>query len=365
MSADKRIALFIPTLSGGGAERVTLNLAGGFAEAGHPVDLVVADASGSFRQEIPAGVRLVDLQAGRVLKALPALVRYLKRERPPALLSALNYANVIALIAATLAGSSTKVFVAEHSSVSRTLGQRSASIRVMHRLMRFFYKRAARVVAVSEGVANDLHEHLNIGERYLKVIYNPILNDRLTELTKEPIEHPWFAAGERPVISAVGRLTAVKDFANLLRAFALTRAQVPCRLMILGEGEEREALTALAAELGVTEDVWMPGFVQNPYAYITRSSLFVLSSKTEGLPTVLVEALACGTPVVATDCKSGPAEILQRGRYGDLVPVGDSAALSQAMVPILRGESSRREEPDLTPYTLQYATNQYLRLFGF
>ncbi|PWK09682.1 glycosyltransferase [Tumebacillus permanentifrigoris] len=365
MNADKRIALFIPTLSGGGAERVTLNLAGGFAQAGHPVDLVVADASGSFRQEIPAGVQLVDLQAGRVSRALPALVRYLKAERPPVLLSALNYANVIALLAGALARSGTKVFVAEHSSVSRTLGQRSLAISVMHRMMRFFYKRAARVVAVSEGVANDLSQHLNIGETSLKVIYNPILNDRMSELLKETVLHPWFEADDTPVVVAVGRLTAVKDFANLLRAFALTRQQVNSRLMILGEGEERGMLTALAAELGVAEDVWMPGFVSNPYAYIRQSALFVLSSQTEGLPTVLVEALACGTPVVSTDCKSGPAEILQRGRYGTLVPVRDSEALSQAMVAVLRGVGGSRELPDLSPYTLEYATNQYLRLFGY
>ncbi|MBL0389243.1 glycosyltransferase [Tumebacillus sp. ITR2] len=362
---NNSIALFIPTLQGGGAERVTLNLAAGFAKAGHEVKLVVPDASGSFRNEIPAGVTLVDLQAGRVTRALPALVRFLKKERPAVLLSALNYANVIALLAVRLARVDTQVFVAEHTSISRTMGSKSPAIRVMVGLMRILYKKAARVVCVSEGVAEDLHRIIKIGEHSLKVIYNPILNERMTELAQENVFHSWFGESEPPVLIGVGRLTGVKDFSNLLRAFALVRKQERSRLMILGEGDERAHLEALVEELGVGDDVWMPGFVGNPYAYIRQSALFVLSSKTEGLPTVLVEALACGTPAVSTDCKSGPAEILQQGRYGELVPVGDSPALADAILRTLRKETSSEELPDLTPYTWEYATQQYLRLFGF
>ncbi|NLO89188.1 MAG: glycosyltransferase, partial [Clostridia bacterium] len=187
------------------------------------------------------------------------------------------------------------------------------------------------VVAVSQGVADDLVKTTGLMRELIKVIYNPIVTPELLEKAKESIGHPWFKPGQPPVILSAGRLTAAKDFPTLIHAFARVRAERLARLMILGEGEERPNLESLVRELGLESDVSMPEFVENPYAYMARAAVFVLSSAWEGFGNVLVEAMAVGTPVVSTDCPSGPAEILEGGKWGKLVPVGDVEKLAKAL----------------------------------
>jgi glycosyltransferase involved in cell wall biosynthesis len=194
------------------------------------------------------------------------------------------------------------------------------------------------------------------------VVYNPVITPEIMALARQTPDHPWFAAGGPPVILAVGRLTPQKDFPTLLRAFAEVRRRRPARLLILGEGEERAALEALGADLGVAADVALPGFRENAMAYMAGSALFVLSSAWEGLPTVLIEALAAGTRVVSTDCPSGPREILQDGRLGSLVPVGDVAALADAMTAALARPAAPAPAEALTPFTRDAAVDHYLRL---
>lgn len=337
-----KASLFLQDLHGGGAERVMLLLAGGLAHRGCDVDLVLIRREGAYADSLPPGVKVVELGTGRMLNSILALSRYLRRERPHALLTALVHVNVGALLAAMLARTGTRVIVTEHNQISRNFAAlRSLTLRSAYRLVPRLYRRASRIVAVSDGVADDLSRFSGIGRGHIDVVHNPIVTPELMARTSEPLDDPWFGpcagAGEDqpPVFLGVGRLAAQKDFSTLIRAFAKVRAARPARLVILGEGEERADLEALVDGFGLGADVRLPGFAANPYAFMSRSAAFVLSSRFEGLPTVLVEAMACGTQVVATDCPSGPREILREGRLGGLVPVGDADALARAMVETL------------------------------
>jgi glycosyltransferase involved in cell wall biosynthesis len=357
------IAFFLPSLNGGGAERIILNLMQGITARGLPVDLVLAAAKGPLLDQLPSSVRLVDLHAARVLRSVGPLAGYLRRERPRALVSSMNYANLVALWAAKLAGQGTPVVVTVHTTPSHSKPQVSGpTARLWPPLLRTFYPWAASVVAVSRGAADDLARWSGLPRSRVEVVYNPVITSTGLAAARHRPDHPWFHPGQPPVILGVGRLTEQKDFPTLVRAFAEVRRRRPARLMILGEGEDRPALTGLAAELGVAEDVTLPGFRDNALAYMASSALFVLSSAWEGLPTVLIEALAVGTPVVSTDCPSGPREILQDGRLGILVPVGDARALAAAMLETMERPETAIPEDALTPFTREAAVDHYLRL---
>lgn len=353
------IAFFLPSVRGGGAQRVIVNLAQGLVERGVPVDVVLAAAEGVFLDQLPPAVRVVDLRGRRLLRSVVPLIRYLRRERPRVLVSSMSHANLIALWAAKLAGTRTPVMVTVHNTMSESTRQAGG---LEPRLLRAFYPWAASVVAVSRGAADDLARTTGLPRDRVEVVYNPVITPAILALARGRPDHPWFAAGEPPVVLGVGRLTRQKDFTTLIRAFAQVRRLRPARLVILGDGEDRPALEALARELGVSADVALPGFRDDAPAYMAAASLFVLSSAWEGLPTVLIEALAAGTRVVSTDCPSGPREILQEGRLGALVPVGDVASLATAMAEALA--QSRQPPPveALRPFTRDAAVDHYLSL---
>jgi len=361
----KKVAIYLPSLRGGGAERVMVGLANGIAARGYEVDIVLARAEGPYLADVSRYVRLVDLGATRVIASLPGLVRYLRRERPEAMLSALNYANVVAIIARGLAQVSTRLVVSEHSNISLSKQfSRGLIPRLVFRLMAWVYPYADGIVAVSSGVADDLAQVIGMVRDRIKVIYNPIYTPAVESLSKEPIPHPWLGADSLPVIIGMGRLTLQKNFPSMIHAFDKVRTQHPCRLMILGEGELRGELEALVKALNLDEEVIFPGFVKNPYAYMSRAALFVLSSGWEGFGNVLAEAMACGCPVVSTDCPSGPAEILEDGKRGRLVPVGDVYALAAAILATLTEDN----HPDLVSRARAFGVEQavagYLDVLG-
>jgi glycosyltransferase involved in cell wall biosynthesis len=357
------IAFFLPSLHGGGAQRVVVNLIQGIVERGLPVDVVLVAAEGAFLDQLPEAVRLVDLRAPRVLRSLPPLIRYLRRERPRVLVSSMTHANLVALWAAKLARRNTPVIVTVHTTHSRGSGKNGRPAGGLRpRLMRAFYPWSARVVAVSRGAADDLISTVGVPPHRVEVIYNPVITPAMAQLARQATDHPWLAPGQPPVIVGAGRLTRAKDFPTLIRAFAEVRRQRQARLIILGEGEERANLMALVDELGLGDDVTLPGFRENALAYMASSAVFVLSSAWEGLPTVLIEALAAGARVVSTDCPSGPREILQGGRLGALVPVGDPAALARAITESLDGPAGPIPFDALTPFTRDAAVDHYLRL---
>lgn len=357
------IAFFLPSVRAGGAQRVIVNLAQGITERGLPVDVVLAAADGAFLDQLPPAVRLVDLRAGRLARSLVPLTSYLRRERPRVLVSSMSHANLIAIWAAKLAGRATPVVVTVHTTISQaTTGVGRLEARLWPYMVRAFYPWAAGVVAVSRGAADDLARTSGVPRERVRVIYNPVITPALLQLARETPDHPWFGPEQPPIILGVGRLTLAKDFPTLIRAFAEVRRRRPVRLVILGEGEERAKLEALVNELGLADDVSLPGFRENAGAYMARAALFVLSSVWEGLPGALIEALAMGARVVSTDCPSGPREILQDGRLGALVPVGDAAALAEAMIAALDRPAGTPLVDALLPFTSDTAVDQYLRL---
>jgi glycosyltransferase involved in cell wall biosynthesis len=327
-----RLAVFAATSGHSGVDRILTNLITQWAAWGLRVDLLQVRRHGPTLSSLPTGVRCIDLGTAHVNSALPALVRYLRRERPRALLADKDRVNRIAILARRLAGTPTVLAVRLGTTVSVNLASRGPLERWLQRLsIRYLYRLADRIIVPSNGVASDLVERLGVGRARIQVAHSPIVSARLEALARAAVDHPWLAPGEPPVILGVGELGARKDFGTLIRAFALVRTERPCRLIILGRGRQRERLLALAAELGVGEVVDLPGFVANPYPYMRQAALFALTSRWEGLGIVLVEALACGTPAVSTDCPSGPREILEPCCPQALVPVGDHLALARVI----------------------------------
>ena len=359
-TSKKRLAIFLPGLYDGGAERILLNLAGGIAARGFPVDLVLARAEGPYMSEISDSVRVIDLKATRVMMCMPALIHYLRSERPVSMLSAL-YANIIAVWAKRITGFPQRIVLSEHNTLtSVSNGENDLRWKLYPKLAKWFYPWADDIIAVSKGVADNLTLAAGLSPERIQVIYNPIVTPDLQKKSKSLLEHPWFSTGEPPVVLGVGRLTAQKAFNVLIEAFAQVRKSQPARLIILGEGEERPMLEAQIKQLGLEQDIDLPGFVSNPYPYMNQSALFVLSSRWEGLPTVLVEAMSLRTPVIATDCPSGPREILKDGQYGQLVPVDDPSALALAIQNSLENRATCAVEESWKPFELNCVTDQYL-----
>lgn len=367
MNTFETIAIFSPSLQIGGAEQVVVNLANGFSRHGKSVALLLANADGPLRSKLDASVKVVDFYKSGVFGALKPLARFLSENSPDILFSAQSHANIIALLAYRLAGVQLPVVISEHTTMSLHFNlEPGIKNRFIPKLARLLYRQAHAVACISQGVADDILAVTKIAPGRVHRIYNPVLPP-LTELQQKieaPVEHPWFLPDALPVILAVGRLTAAKDYPTLLRAFVQVRQERNANLLILGDGEKRTKLENLINELSLTHSVQLPGFVENPYAYMSRCSLFVLSSAWEGLSNVLVEALACGASIVSTDCKNGPAEILENGRHGVLVPVGDSSALAEA---ILANISNRTDRASLRQRALDFSldtiTQQYLDLF--
>jgi glycosyltransferase involved in cell wall biosynthesis len=358
-------SLFVPDLSGGGAERVMLSLATELAARGHTVDLVLSAMRGEYLSRVPERVSLVDLKAKSPILSARPLANYLRSRRPAVLLSALSQANVCAVAARKLAGGDTRIVISIHNTLSLEARHgKSLKLKLMPGFMRAFAPMADTIVAVSEGVAEDFRRMVPVPEERMRVIYNPVVSDDLLRRAAEPAGHPWFADGAPPVVLAAGRLTRQKDFPMLIRAFSRVRKERAARLMILGQGEDRMYLEALIADLKLGDDVSLPGFVSNPYALMNKAALFALSSRFEGLPTVLIEAMACGCPVVATDCPSGPREILAGGRYGTLTPAGDEKAFAAALLAALEKPRATPPEQSWCQYTLPVSVAHYVEALG-
>jgi glycosyltransferase involved in cell wall biosynthesis len=333
----RRVTMFSKNLLGGGAERVAVNLLKALPREVFDLELVLVEAWGAFLDHVPDDVPLTDLAKGKtVSKAIVPLARYLQKRRPDVLLSHLAHANVAAVLARELARVPTKVVLVEHNDLSiLTRQRRSLSSQLLQRFKADVYRRADAVIGVSQGVSSYVQRSFGVADEHLHTIYNPVVNDDLVAKSYAPVHHPFFAAGAPPVVLAAGRMSEEKNYPLLLRAFRSLRQRRACKLIILGQGRLKAALEAEARALGLEGEVAFPGFVANPYAYMRRASALVVSSDREGLPTVLIEAMACGCPVVSTDCPSGPREILEGGRWGPLVAVGDAEALAEATLGVL------------------------------
>jgi glycosyltransferase involved in cell wall biosynthesis len=363
---SQRIAIVLPTLSGGGAERVMVTLANLFAARGYMVDLVVVMAKGPFLSNVSPTVRVVDFKKGRVISSLFPLMLYLRTARPDATLSVMTHTNIVAIMARWLSRSTTRLVISERSSITFDVSRDKKLLgRILYFLVPLLYRYNNAIVSVSHAAAADLVRYARLSSDAVAVIYNPFELDRIWSMAQEPVLHPWLAPGQPPVILAIGRLDEAKDFATLIHAFAKLRIKYASRLLILGEGELRANLEALITNCNLTDEhVLLPGFVNNPFSYMARCSMFVLSSKYEGLPGVLIEAMACGAPVISTDCCSGPHEILEGGRWGRLVPVNDAEALTTAMAEVF--DTPHEQLPDVrlraSNFESERAVDAYLKV---
>jgi len=331
------VAIYLPELTPGGAQRVTVDLANGLAARGHDVTLLVSYAGGQLRPEVADEVAVVELSTPAIpglgiVATVPALARNLRRERPDVLFSAMTYANVVATLATRLSASATPVAIVEHTTVGMEMGGKRD---VTNHLARWIYPLADRVIAVSAGVAESVRDQTRVDPERVVVLPNPVPVDAIRERASQSVLVPWLDDPDLEVVLWVGRFAPEKDLATLLAAFDRLHDQRPeARLVLGGTGEERDRIEEMVAERQLDDVVAMPGYV-DPAPYMARASVFALSSTYEGLPTVLVEALACGCPVVSTDCPSGPREILGEEEWGRLVPVGDAAALADALAATL------------------------------
>jgi glycosyltransferase involved in cell wall biosynthesis len=328
-----KIAFLLTGPNGGGAERAMINVANYLARnSHHHVLLFLGSADGAMRDAIDSKVRIVDLGARRARSMLVPLAAHVRSERPDVLVSGLMICDFISLLGRRIWRWPVKIVISVQSHpLARASGSTHGIQRYWPVLIRLLYRRADSVVGISSGVARTVAELLGRPHESVPVIPNPVISPGFREKLEEEPDHPWFHDGGPPVLLAAGRFTEAKDYPTLLRAFAKLTRRREARLIVIGEGEERAALERLIQELGVADRVAMPGFVANPYAWMKRARLFVLSSRWEGFGNVLAEALACGTPVVATDCPSGPVDILDGGAYGQLVAVGDVEALARAI----------------------------------
>ena len=361
-----RLALYGSHRGPNGIGRVICNLANGAVGHGVPVDLLVSHADSADLALLDAGVRVVTLGAHQGRAAVARLADYLERERPAVLLGNREWANRQALAARRRAAVPVRIAFRVGSPPSAGLARRHWPSRAWHRArLRQTYRQADQVIANSHGVSADVLALTGLGADLLATLKNPSIPADLDRLASAAAPHPWLEQRDKPVVLAAGRLVDVKDFVTLLRAFAALRQQRPARLIILGEGPERGALLSLAEQLGMAQDVALPGFSINPVAWMARAALFVLSSRYEGSPNVLIEALACGTPAVSTDCPHGPREILDHGRWGRLVPVGDVPALAAAMAVTLDAPlPAETLRAAMAPYRVDTAARAYLAALG-
>jgi glycosyltransferase involved in cell wall biosynthesis len=334
------VLIFRPTLGQGGADRVTAILIRELRRRGFKISLALLRNGGEYIDEVPAGVTIHWLRANDLSTGLLPLARVLRKENPDVLFSTSSGGNPIAVLAHMLARQQCRLVLSERNVLVH--GAPSAKKTVLLWLKRALYRRADLITCVSDGVRRDLVQRVAVPAELTRVVYNPIVDDHLERLAAEPVEHPWFSDPRKPIVMGAGRLVVEKDFGTLIRAFAAVRARIPSHLVLLGEGPLRPELEALAKTLGVAEDVWMPGFDKNPFRYMSKCNCFVLSSRNEGLPGVLIQAMACGAPSIATDCPAGPSEIIQDGHDGLLVQVGDVEAISQRLNRILTDQTLAR-----------------------
>ena len=348
-----RIALAIPHLGGGGAERSVLKLARGLIEHGHAVDIIVFEKIDTLADEFPPQARQFILKPGRVngfrdrahlarrfgfrilkllrtdlLKDARSVATYIDEERPDCILPSLPGAKSATLLALCCTEQKPVIIPMMRNVVMNRK-------RRFRKLYAILFPTADHIITVSDGVADSVALKLGIPRKRISRIYNPVVSAEIAELARAVPDHPWMSDDGPPVILGAGRLARVKDFPTLLRAFRRVSRNREVRLIILGEGSWRRRLENMIRKMGLQEKVSLPGWVPNPYAFMSRASLFVLSSKQEGLPGVLIQALACGCPCVSTNCPSGPSEILDNGRFGPLVPVGNDSALAAAMERVL------------------------------
>ena len=362
-TSSMKIGLFLSNFSGGGIQRVMLTLAKGFQEAGHEVHIIVVEAAGPLKEDVPEGVKIINLKTKQASRSISPLISYFNSENPDVLLSSQTHFNFVAIMAKLFSKWKGKLVLSEHITIGNMTNNWKEKLFPL--IARLSYRLADRVIVVSDGAASHFLERTHLPVSLIRRIYNPFDIEKIQTLAEDTPQHAWFPSSDSPIFISAGRLTPQKDFPNMLKAFQIVYAQHPdARLLILGEGEDRNELEKLAKALEIQSAVDLPGFAKNPFAMIARADAFILTSRWEGFGNVIVEALACGTPVISTDCPSGPAEILGNGAYGTLVPVGDTHSLAQAMLKEIAAPTPRNKLQDrANDFSIEKIVPEYLEAF--
>ncbi len=324
-------------------------------------------AKGEYLGLLHSGVKIVDLNAGNIFSATFQLIKHLRKTQEDVILSTLIPTNIVAILARLLSRRKLKLYLREANTISRQIADRPFIKRfLLTKLVKACYPLADGHIGISATVAEDLQKFINIPKSKITTIYNPCDISEIEHLAKENVAHKWFADGTKPLIVAVGRLTHQKDFATLINAFALARQSVDARLIILGQGEEEQNLRKLIINLSMEHFIELLGFQKNPYAFIAKSSLFVLSSIYEGASNVIVEALVCRVPVICTDCPGANAEIINYGEFGTIVPVGNVEALAGEIINSLTKGHNKKEfiKSRADDFLLEKIAPQYLDALG-
>lgn len=358
--SHKPIAIFIPSVHGGGAERAMLIFAEELLKLGFEVDLVVGSLDGAWRNSIPDNLSVVDLGAERMIRAIRPLRRYIRSRKPRVLFSTISHANVGALIAKLLSGTDVPVVVRQ-SNTPLSEHRGAFGTRSTGRLIPYIYPYAHAILAVSESVRDELIQMNPKMAPLIKVVPTPVLSPSVYERARVVPDHAWYKRKDKPIILSVGRLKPHKGMFELIEAFSSIKSEIDARLVILGEGDDRVRLERLIERLDLQADVALLGFNDNPFSFMKHSDLFVLASHFEGLPNVLVQALALDIPIIATDCPGGVSELLGHGKYGSLIPVGHAEMLAQGIIKELKNKQCAvREVPHLEKYDVHWATKQYM-----
>ena len=335
-----KVMFFRPTLGQGGADRVTATLLRHFDRERFDVSIALLRVEGEFLEDIGEDTQVHKLAARSLSRSALPLASLLRSERPEVLFCTSSAANIPAVAAHALSGRRCRLILSERNALLR--GNATLKRHIEVQLKRVLYPAADLITVVSQGVGDELVERIGVPKRKISVVFNPVVNEQLREQARESVDHPWFS-DDVPVVLAAGRLVPQKDYATLIEAFARARVTRPMRLFILGDGPLKAELQATVDSCGVTQDVLFAGFDKNPFKYMARCAAFVLSSKAEGLPGVLIQAMACGAPAIATDSRHGPKEIIATpGTDGILVPVGDAAAIADSLEWLLADETRRR-----------------------
>jgi len=340
----KKILFVIPSLAGGGAEKVLIYLLQYLNRDSFCPILVVFNEKNAYANQIPKDVVRLNLKKKSPLdffRLIIQLSQIIRREQPGFIVSFLTYANYLTLVANSCVHHKIPVILTEHNTLSRSLTDERLGC-IKKRIIKRFYPKAERIIAVSQGVKEDLISRYFLFPNKISVIYNSIDGERISDLTREKVDHPWFNH-KIPLIVSAGRLAAQKNYPLLFKAIAKLKDETNVRLMILGDGEDRSMLEIIAGRLGISERVHFMGFQSNPYKYMARGTIFVLSSSWEGFGIVIIEAMACGIPVISTNCSSGPDEIITNGINGLLVPVHNIDTMAQAISKLLKDEPLRKK----------------------
>ncbi|MGX9996324.1 glycosyltransferase [Vibrio sp. JZG120] len=364
---NSKISLCIPSLSGGGAEKVIVNLANGLSNCGKNVDLVLLKSGGIFESDLNENVNIIKLNATDTKRSIFLLFKYILKNKPSCIISAMNYVNVIVLVSNMLTLNRTKVIVTEHSTLSSTLKEIAKKNKlislILSLLVRFTYRFSNKIVTVSNGVKEDLINNFGFKEKNIVTINNPVDISNVHKKSLDDVVHPWFQKNNKTIL-AVGRLGIEKDFPTLISAFELVKDKIDgSKLVIIGEGKERSALEKLIAKKKLEKDVLLMGFTSNPYKYMKACSVFVLSSSREGFGNVLVEAMVSNARIISSDCKSGPREILDNGLYGNLFDVGDYNTLAIYITDLMGSERVGIDYSNkLESFSLDFIVSKYLNV---